>query len=224
VRIQSRHSNMDRGADPYFSPPQAAASLLHIEREFLPRCIWEPAAGDGGIARPLQDAGFTVISSDLLDYGWDGSTAGVDYLKAKPPAGVEAIVTNPPFKKAQQFVEKALDEVDYIALLMRTNFLESVKRMPLFCESPPSKIWIPSKRLPMMHRHGWGGRRFSSNTCHAWFIWDTQREPAPSGCFNWEAIINGKGPFCCSLHWPSTKKQLTLFHDVPPEKFVKKIG
>jgi hypothetical protein len=95
MRIQSHHTDADRGADPYFSPPEATASLLHIDREFLPGPIWEPAAGDGAIARPLQDAGFTVISSDLLDYGWHGSRSGVDYLKAKPPAGVEAIVTNP---------------------------------------------------------------------------------------------------------------------------------
>jgi hypothetical protein len=111
MRIQSRHTDADRGANPYFSPPEATASLLHIERKFLPGRIWEPAAGDGAIARPLQDAGFTVILSDLLDYGWHGSRSGVDYLKAKPPAGVEAIVTNPPFKIAQQFLEKALSEV-----------------------------------------------------------------------------------------------------------------
>jgi hypothetical protein len=190
LRIQSRHTDADRRADPYFSPLEATASLLHIEREFLPGRSWVPAAGDGVIARPLQGAGFTVISSDLLDYGWHGSRSGVDYLKAKPLAGVEAIVTNPPFKIAQLFLEKALSEVGCIALLMRTNFLESLERMPLFCECPPSKVWISSNRLPMMHRYGWAGRRSTSNTCHSWFIWDTRREPAPDGYFNWGAIIN----------------------------------
>jgi hypothetical protein len=159
-----------------------------------------------------------------LDYGWDGSKSGVDYLKAKPPAGVEAIVTNPPFKIAQQFLEKALSEVGYIALLMRMNFLESLERIPLFCECPPSKVWVSSKRLPMMHRYGWAGRRSTSNTCHSWLIWDTRREPAPDGYFDWGAIINGRGPFCCSLHWPSTRNQHMLFRGVPSRKFLKVTG
>jgi len=31
---------------------------------------------------------------------------------------------------------------------------------------------ISSRRLPMMHRHGWQGPRAPSNTCHAWFVWE----------------------------------------------------
>jgi hypothetical protein len=67
MRIQSRHADADRGADPYFSPPDATATLLQIEREFLPGRIWEPAAGDGAIARPLQSAGFY---SHLVGPSW----------------------------------------------------------------------------------------------------------------------------------------------------------
>jgi len=34
-------------------------------------------------------------------------------------------VTNPPYKLAVRFARKALNEVPYLALLLRTNFLES---------------------------------------------------------------------------------------------------
>jgi hypothetical protein len=153
VRIQSSHHHADRGLDAYFSPPEAAASLLHIEEEYLPKCIWEPAAGDGAIVRPLQDAGFTVIASDIVDYGLHDCTV-VDYLKAKPIREIQGVVTNPPYKLAVQFAEKALREVPYLALLLRTNFLESTARLPFFHRHQPARIWISSRRLPMMHRHG----------------------------------------------------------------------
>ena len=57
--------------DTYFSPPEATISLLSIEAQYLPKCIWEPAAGDGAIVRALLRAGFKVIASDLIDYGLD---------------------------------------------------------------------------------------------------------------------------------------------------------
>ena len=44
----------------------------------MPRCIWEPAAGDGALVRPLEEAGFTVIASDIADDGLTGCMAGVD--------------------------------------------------------------------------------------------------------------------------------------------------
>src|SRR5271155_2124345 len=124
MRIQSSHQHADRGLDAYFSPPEAAGSLLHIEDGYLPKCIWEPAAGDGAIVRPLLDAGFTVIASDIVDYGLDGCKI-LDYLKARPMPEVQAVVTNPPYKLAVEFAEKALKEAPYLALLLRTNFLES---------------------------------------------------------------------------------------------------
>ena len=171
MRIQSSHHHADRGLDAYFSPPEAAASLLHIEDEYLPQCIWEPAAGDGAIVRPLQAAGLTVIASDIVDYGLK-DCAIVDYLKAEPISEVQGVITNPPYKLAMRFAEKALREVPYLALLLRTNFLESTARLPFFHRHQPARIWISSRRLPMMHRHGWQGPRAPSNTCFAWFVWD----------------------------------------------------
>src|SRR3954464_15396993 len=159
MRIQSSHPRADRGLDAYFSPPEAVARLVHIERGRLPGCIWEPAAGDGAIVRPLQAAGFDVVASDIADYGLPGCRTGVDYLEAVPPAGVEGIVTNPPYKLASQFVEKALNEVPYVALLLRTNFLESTNRLRFFRTHEPARVWISSRRLPMMHRYGWEGPR-----------------------------------------------------------------
>lgn len=175
MRLQSSHAHADRGLDAYFSPPEAVASLLAVEGDVLPRRIWEPAAGDGAIVRPLRAAGFDVVATDIADYGLDGCETGIDYLKAQR-RDVGGIVTNPPYKLAVQFARKALREVPYLALLLRTNFLESTARLPFFREHEPARIWVSSRRLPMMHRHGWAGPRAPSNTCFAWFVWDASAE------------------------------------------------
>jgi hypothetical protein len=134
MRIQSSHSRAARGLDANFSPPEATAALLAIERGKIPQRLWEPAAGDGAgaIARPLRAAGFIVVATDLVDYGGAGIIPGIDYLTAPLPRGVQGMITNPPFRKAVEFAEKALAEVPYVALLLRTNFLESKGRLPFF--------------------------------------------------------------------------------------------
>jgi hypothetical protein len=186
MRMQSSHDHAARGQDAYFSPPEAIHSLLRLEADYLPRCIWEPAAGDGAMVRPLQQAGFKVIASDITDYGLAGCEAGVDYLCARPPDGVGGIITNPPYKLAISFAQKGIAEVPYLALLLRTNFLESVNRLAFFRKYPPARLWISSRRLPMMHRLGWQGPRVASNTCYAWFVWDTASdEKCKFGWFDW---------------------------------------
>jgi hypothetical protein len=164
---------------------------LEIEKPYLPRCVWEPAAGDGALVRPFVAAGFTVIASDIADYGLEGCRSGVDYLKSEPFPEVEGIVTNPPYRLAMRFAEKALKEAPYLALLLRTNFLESTARLQFFRRNPPARIWISSRRLPMMHRYGWSGPQAPSNTCFAWFIWDDRAEmKAVVDWFDWKHIVS----------------------------------
>jgi hypothetical protein len=199
MRIQTSHHHAERGLDAYFSPPEATAALLAIEHGKLPRHLWEPAAGNGAIVRPLRAAGFDVVASDLVDYDGAGIMAGVDYLTAPVPTGVTGIVTNPPFKLAIEFARKALDEVPYLALLLRTNFLESTRRLPFFRAHPPARVWNSSRRLPMMHRHGWTGPTAPSNTHHAWFIWDAsaaRKRTFDGDWFDWQALPAVAGP-----HW-----------------------
>ena len=109
--IQSSHSYLDRGLDPYFTPPAATFSLLAIEK--LPHRIWEPAAGNGAISSILALT-HQVYPSDIADYGNPEIHTGIDYLNTDlsfPPDDLVGIVTNPPFKLALQFIQKSLTEV-----------------------------------------------------------------------------------------------------------------
>lgn len=176
----------------------------------MPRRLWEPAAGDGAIVQPLRAGGFDVVATDIADYGEESITPGVDYLKEALPPGVEGIVTNPPYRRAVEFARKALGEVPYLALLLRTNFLESTGRLPFFRKHPPARVWVSSRRLPMMHRHGWAGPTAPSNTCFAWFVWDrSAAEKGVIGWFDWRALPgapNCKRPEPTGL--PSSTPQL----------------
>src|SRR5262245_65583284 len=103
-----RHPLAERGEDLYETPPVAVHALLRVER--LPARLWEPAAGRGAIVRVLRAAGHQVIGSDLVDYGEPSHFAGRDFLmEQKLPDRCQGIVTNPPFKLAEQFVALAIE-------------------------------------------------------------------------------------------------------------------
>src|SRR5262245_12499200 len=122
-----RHKLSDRGDDLYETPPVAVEALLRAER--LPRHIWEPACGPGSIVRVLRHHGHHVLATDLVDHGCRDSSSRVDFLlEQKAPDHIEAIVTNPPFKLAEQFVAKALDLSPVVVMLLRLAFLESTRR------------------------------------------------------------------------------------------------
>lgn len=186
MRLQSTKSKAVRGVDAYFSPYEAVWPLPDLEPN-MPRNLWEPAAGNGVIVRALRQQGFRVTASDLCDYHSRGLgiQTGVNYLDAICPPHVRGIVTNPPYGPATEFIKKAMAEVPYHAWLLRTNFMESTRRFKMFQANPPARIWVSSRRLPMMHRQGYDGPKATSNTCFAWFVWDDSVPLAERGKLGW---------------------------------------
>jgi hypothetical protein len=60
--------------------------------------IWEPAAGDGRLARAISAAGTTVIATDLVPRAPDVLLR--DFINGSPPLGQPCVVTNPPHSDA----------------------------------------------------------------------------------------------------------------------------
>ena len=183
-----RHALVDRKDDLYETPDVAVHALLTVEK--LPHCLWEPAAGNGRIVNVLRGAGHRVVASDLVDYGQSGLIPGCDFLmETKPPIGVEAIVTNPPFKLAEEFVAKALDLCPRVVMLLRLAFMESERRTSILEGSGLARIYVFRKRLPMMHRAGWEGRKANSGMAFAWFVWDREHNgPTTLQRISWVSI------------------------------------
>jgi hypothetical protein len=162
----------ERGNDLYETPPVAVHALLRVEP--LPKVVWEPSCGPGSIVNVLRNAGHTVFARDLVDYGCPDSRSRVDFLMERSvPDGVEAIVTNPPFKLAGEFVSHALAlGVRKVVMLLRIQFVESDKRSSILDDGSWARIYPFSNRLPMMHRAGWEGPKAPSAMTFAWFIWE----------------------------------------------------
>lgn len=182
-----RHPFDARGDDLYETPACATRALL--ANDDVPLDVWEPACGRGAIASVLQKAGRRVLASDLSYYGYPGALSGADFLlEWKAPAGIGAIVTNPPYKLAAAFVRKALDlRVPKVIMLLRLAFLEGAGRSDILDGGQLARVLLFSRRLPRMHRDGWNGPRASSSICFAWFVWEHgRRGPTEVRRIDWE--------------------------------------
>ena len=162
-----------RKDDFYETPPEATRALLR--HEFISKMdwIWEPACGKGAISEVLRANGYEVVSTDLVDRGY-GQT-GVDFLmETAAPERVRTIVTNPPFKLADQFVRHGLTLVPRVIMLLRLAYLEGAGRADI--HSKMVRVWLGRERLPFMHREGYDGPKHSnSGAPFAWFVFD--RDP-----------------------------------------------
>ncbi|MFC5037995.1 SAM-dependent methyltransferase [Tianweitania sediminis] len=186
-------SKEERGNNLYETPVEAMRTLLALER-FGPRVL-EPSCGRGAIARPLEDAGYTVLLSDLVDYSTatrDGECQFVrDFIELEPIGGCPDIVTNPPYGAVlNAYVAHALrvHRPRKMALLLNLNFLcgfEDPERNFAMDDNPPARVWVFKRRLPMMHRDGWDGPEASSRMNTAWFIWERQ----PDGSYGDRTFI-----------------------------------
>jgi hypothetical protein len=120
---------------------------------------------------PACFGGHHVLATDLIDYDSPDQDFGRrDFLlEHRLPAGIESIVTNPPYKNADAFVAHAISLCPNVYMLLRLAFLESERRSAILDSGKLARVYIFKNRLPMMHRHGWRGPRASSAIPFAWF-------------------------------------------------------
>ncbi len=171
-----RSADLD-GPDFYPTPEWATHAL--IDNECFEGRIWEPACGDGTMARVLASTGRPVDASDLYNRGF--GVAGVDFLGQS--RHVENIVTNPPYNSAEGFVEAGLRQTTRkLCLLLRLAFLEGANRQrTIFTKNPPTRVWVFSERITFYPAGA--VVRGTGTTAYAWFVWD--KESGPSTELKW---------------------------------------
>jgi hypothetical protein len=89
-------------------------------------------------------------------------------------------LTNPPYMLANEFVAHALELCPNVIMLLRLAFLESERRSPILDGAGLKRILAFRKRLPMMHRDGWEGRKANSGMAFAWLVWQRGYSGDPS--------------------------------------------
>jgi hypothetical protein len=166
--------------DDFPTPPWATRALCEHVLGIAPggaadRVVWEPACNRGFMARPLAEYFGTVYPTDIFDYGYEKQAQRADFLlDAAPILGLTDIITNPPFRLAAQFIERALHYVPngVVAVIVRTSFLEGCGRYNnLFSLRPPSIIAQFAERVPMVK--GRYDHTASTATSYAWLVWGT---------------------------------------------------
>jgi hypothetical protein len=165
------YAQNDRETNDYYATEPKAIELLCDIEMFSP-IIWECACGEGHLAKALEDRGYKVISSDLIDRGY--GNGGVDFLKCDKPFNGD-IITNPPYKYAQEFVEHALSiitEGHKVIMFLKVQFLEGKARRKLFEKYPPKRIYVSSSRLRCAMNGDFEKYAKSNAVSYAWFIWE----------------------------------------------------
>lgn len=134
---------------------------------------WEPACNRGHMVEPLKQYFCKVIATDIHDYGYAGHERTVDFLfpGSEPADRPEWIITNPPFRLAEEFLQRAFKiATEGVAVIVRTSFLESVGRYEnLFSRNPPSFVAQFSERVPMVK--GRLTATGSTATSYCWLVW-----------------------------------------------------
>lgn len=170
----SNHSEGDRQSEDFYATdPNTLKIFLDKLKEDgieLHNLIWECACGQGHLSKVLIEGGYEVLSTDLVDRGY-GSRA--DFLQASPGWNGD-ILTNPPYKFAKEFVEKALEIIPigkYAIFLLKIQFLEGQDRFKMFKQYPPKYVYVNSKRQTC-YINGDMTKKMSSASCYCWFIWE----------------------------------------------------
>jgi len=172
--VMAQRNEASDSLDDFPTPPWATRALLehviHDKATLAERNCLEPACNRGFMSRSLEEYFSKVISHDVFPYGY--GTIG-DFTKLSMEANsVDWVITNPPFRRAEDFIKRGLEVARYgVAMLTRTTFIESVGRYErLFSVNPPTKIAQFVERVPMVK--GRLDKKASTATGYCWLVWE----------------------------------------------------
>lgn len=192
----SNHVEEERQPEDFYATsPESAEWLLKLEPQL--DNIYENFVGQGHLAEVFRKAGKLKAISDLVDRGYYPENIStkypLDFFKFDKHLKNTDIVSNPPYSEAKLAVEHSLNLVDegrYVAMFLKTTFLEGKERKKFFEENPPIRIWVSSSRIPcakngefLIPKKDKDGNvkldkdgnpimeKVSSAVSYSWFIW-----------------------------------------------------
>ena len=163
--------------DLYLTPDWCTEVLLRHEK--FEGLTWECAAADGAMADIL----FTrtpTIATDIEPL--DRQVKKHDFLTSPGPlrGKFKNIITNPPYKLAQKFIEQAIDIIQpmkgKVAMLLRNEYDSAAGRQHLFSGCSGFKL-----KLVLTRRPKWApGKGNSPRHNFSWFVWDFNQAGPPT--------------------------------------------
>lgn len=199
--MQQRRKKLDgvkRELDYFPTPPFAVRLVCEaLERELGSPLAsleaWEPACGEGHMARGLADYFFDVRLSDVVRYELREDVAAMlnldaheilDFTLESGADKVDVVFTNPPFNLAQAFIEAGLRCArKAVVMIVRGAFEEGEGRYnEIFSKMPPSFKFTFSERVVMLEKrlvqsgaidpfNEKPGTKASTATAYCAFVW-----------------------------------------------------
>lgn len=212
--VMAQRTEAHDSLDDFPTPPWSTRALIKhvlapmvtLGKPIHKARVWDPACNRGFMARPLAEAFCSVAASDIHDYGYAGHQKTADFLwpgSEQDLGDIDWVITNPPFRLADQFIERAFDlNLEGFAFLMRTAFLEGEGRHKrIFSRFAPDvvaqfservvmhkgKIVDPNVAVPVLDKASGEMvlRKPSTATSYMWFAWLNGRKASTSSKLVW---------------------------------------
>lgn len=172
----SNHTDKDREENDYYATDPIAIDVLLDGGAEIANKILEPSAGEGHLAERLKELGYKVTTADLVerDYKLNGTW---DFLSQNKKWHDGDILTNPPYKYAQDFVNKSLEMIDdghKVFMFLKLQFLEGKGRRKLFDTKQLKTVYVSSSRILCAKNGDFEGMKAGggSAVAYAWYEWE----------------------------------------------------
>ena len=179
----SNHSDCEREKNDYYATDyktiKPLLDQLKKNNETLSSNLWECACGELDLSIELENNGYNVYSSDIVKRKYECNI--VDFLKVNQTNIEKDIITNPPYKFAQNFVEKGLEIIAdgcKVIMFLKLTFLEGQKRRKMFEKYPPKYIYVFSSRQKCAMNGDFKNTE-SSAACYCWMVWEKNFKGKP---------------------------------------------
>jgi len=162
--------------DFYPTPPEVTRALLAVEGQHIIRAaqsanglVWEPAAGDGAMAREIEAYGLPCHRSDLIDRGCGAEIANFLAMRQRR---ADVLITNPPYHLINardgqgRWLTHALDlGCTYVALFLNWDWPAAAGLAPVLERHPISRAYVCRWKVDFTGKGAPPQR-------NGWFIWD----------------------------------------------------
>lgn len=165
--------------DAYYTPVGSLGPALELAGFPKGLRALEPSAGDGRLVSELDSLGYGVLSNDICrerirDFRFDLSHEGNWRAIRSLTPGFEAVIGNPPYSLAPEFVRyPLLVGYRYVFYLLRLSWLERCLNRADLIDSGKLRAVVVTPRLSFTG-DGWKDR-----TTTAWFWFDREHNGDP---------------------------------------------
>ena len=187
-KIAGGNPKEKRVENDYYATNPKAVEMLLKSYDIFGQNILEPCVGGGMIVDAINNfyinkRNFTCL--DIVDRGYH-NTIIQDFLTWETNKKFDAIITNPPYSLATEFIYKSMDLLEnngQMAMFLKINFLEGQKRKNLYDLYPPKYIYVFRNRMATWNNGNEldpnTGKKWATTMCHAWFVWEKGSKTEP---------------------------------------------